>query len=192
MSENPYAPPAADLDQVRFGELGEAEDIRRLHLQHEASIRSFGLLYIIGGAMALLGGLVIGVGDVARTLGSSGPSAGGNERVVLALLLGFYMVVGAINLYVGVGLRRLNPGVKLAATLLACLSLLSIPIGTLMGGYLLYLLHSQKGKVVMSPTYAEIRAATPHIVYKTSPLAWAIIGLMVLFFVGLIALAVVG
>ena len=81
---------------------------------------------------------------------------------------------------------------KIPVTILSGLGLLSIPIGTLINGYILYLMYSQKGKVVFSPEYQDIRDATPEIQYQTSKLAWGILIVLVLGLVALIAAVSMG
>ena len=65
-------------------------------------------------------------------------------------------------------MRKVRPWTKTPATILAVISFLNIPIGTLLGIYTLYLLHSSKGKVVLAEPYQQVIAQTPEIKYKTS------------------------
>ena len=62
---------------------------------------------------------------------------------------------------------------------LAVLGLIQIPIGTIINGYVLYLMFSDKGKVVFSPEYQEIREATPEVKYKTSMIVWVFLAILV-------------
>ena len=87
------------------------------------------------------------------------------------------------------GLRQLNAKVRIPTTVLAGLMMLSPPVGTGIGAYILYLLHSQKGRTVFSDTYREIRVATPHLVYRTSKVAWVALFLLVFGLVLLVGLA---
>ncbi len=50
--------------------------------------------------------------------------------------------------------------------LFAFVTLLDFPIGTLISGYILYLLLSEKGRRIFRSDYAEIVAATPQIKFK--------------------------
>ena len=61
-------------------------------------------------------------------------------------------------------------------------------MGTLIGFYMLYLLLSKKGTMVFSPEYKEIIAQTPHMKYKTSPVVWIALGLIVAAIVSMILL----
>lgn len=163
--ENPYrapttvdAPPPLEVD-------GEAAAIRREHLKHEASIQGIGSLYVLGGICLCLIGL-ISFGTMA-SLPVNG-QAGGNGfafgLVIMILMLG----IGALQFSTGLGMRKVRPWVKIPATILAALGLLSFPVGTLINLYVLYLLHSKKGQVVLAESYQNIIAQTPEIKYKTS------------------------
>ena len=150
--------------------------IRELHIKHEASIRSIGLLYYLGAFFVLLGafGMLVG-GGLAST------SDGGAEGT--GFMLGFgvgYLALGVFLFVMGRALRRLKRWVKIPVTILSVLGLLNIPIGTLISGYILWLLHSEKGKMVFSEEYAEIVEATPEVKYKTSILVWILLGLLIL------------
>jgi hypothetical protein len=69
------------------------------------------------------------------------------------------------------------------------IGLLGFPVGTLIAGYLLYLLWSEKGNVVFSPRYQRVMQATPHIKYKTSIIVWIFLGLLgLVVLVGIIAM----
>ena len=54
--DNPYAPPTAEVADIT-GSDPQAETIRREHIKHEASIKSVGIIYYLGGT--LMGGLAI-------------------------------------------------------------------------------------------------------------------------------------
>ena len=99
--------------------------------------------------------------------------------------------IGPPSLWIGLGLQRRNSGVRIVASILAGLSLLSLPMGTLLGGYTLWLMWSAKGKRVFAPDYQSIVDATPHIVYKSSRLAWGAAILLLLVSVSLVALALI-
>ncbi|PAW69614.1 MAG: hypothetical protein B9S38_09450 [Verrucomicrobiia bacterium Tous-C4TDCM] len=73
--------------------------------------------------------------------------------------------------------------------MVAGISLIGFPIGTLIGAYILYLLLGAKGKMVFSPEYQAVIAQTPHIRYRTSKVVWILLGLVLLIIVfGLVAL----
>ena len=78
----------------------------------------------------------------------------------------------------------LNPKIRIAGVVLACIGLIGFPIGTLVNAYILYLLLSKKGKYIFSDEYKEIILETPHVKYKMSKIvlffAWLMVGLMLL------------
>ncbi|CAA6676638.1 MULTISPECIES: hypothetical protein [unclassified Lentimonas] len=169
---------------VHTAQSGECAAIRQEHIKHEASIRSVGLLYYFGGFLVMMGGLSASV--------TSFGASGGEGSAAFIGIFSVVLILGVGLISVGRGFRRLRPWVKIPATILSALGLLNIPIGTLIHGYILYLIHSQKGKVVFSPEYQEIREATPEIKYKTSKLVWAILIVLLLGLVALVGFALMG
>ena len=159
--------------------------IRQEHIKHEASLRSVGLLYYLGGGFMC----IAGVGMILATF--IGAPAGEGFALLAGMMI-VYLLFGGGFIFVGRGLRQLRPWVKIPVTIFSGLGLFSIPIGTLINGYILYLMYSKKGTVVFSLEYQDIRAATPEIQYKTSKLAWGVLIILVLGFVALIASASMG
>lgn len=151
-------------------------EIREKHLKHEASIRSIGLLYYLGGGVALL--LTVGMifaitnGDILAA-----------ESVTLAMLTLFYGILMVTVFWVGYGFRKLKPWVKIPGGILAGIGLLGFPLGTVINAYVLYLLFSNKGKRVLSKDYQEIIQATPDMKYRSR------IGLLLLIVILLIFLS---
>ncbi|MEM9411900.1 MAG: hypothetical protein AAGA30_12345 [Planctomycetota bacterium] len=142
---NPYAAP--QTTEVAADELGsDAEQLRRYCLSHETSIKSISLLYYLGGGFVLFSLMFGGMG------------------VITSL---FFMAIAVFQLSVAYGLRRLHRLARIGGTILSVFSLLSIPIGTIIGGYMLYLLWSKKGQIVFSDRYWQVIRETPHIRYKT-------------------------
>ncbi len=164
---NPYAAPTADVDDVNESADGKVEALRQEHIKHEASIQSAGLLYVLGGLFGA-SAAVFGFLAVPKTDGAS-------------LLFPLFMVgFSGLWLYVGVSLRKLKPWTRIPAALLAVLGLFNIGLGTLISAYILWLVLSKKGRFILSPEYAAIVAATPHIKYRTSIIVWILLGLIVL------------
>lgn len=167
---NPYQTPAAEVDDVADSTDPQAESIRKEHLNHEASIRAVGALYYLSTLGILAAGLIPFF---------TGPSPD-EDRVtlfitgvlLLAMAAGFFMVAR--------GLRNLRPWTRIPTVLLSVLGLLGFPVGTLINGYIIWLILSKKGRLVLSPEYAAIVAATPHIKYRTSIVIWILLGLIVL------------
>lgn len=164
------------------------EEIRKEHLKHEASIKSIGVLYYLGGAGLLLLGIFS-----AFSASFSGRSRGGAETAISILIAALFLVLGAGQIWVATGLRRLKKWARIPTGILSGLGLLGFPLGTLINGYILYLIFSQKGKVVFSDEYQAVIEQTPHIKYRTSIVVWVLLGLVLLLIVaGIIAAVVAG
>jgi hypothetical protein len=168
---NPYAAPKAAVEDISDSANPQADAIRRAHISHEASIRSIGTLYYLGAFFMIAGTLTaFFVESSSRPRLSTGP-------VVILVFFGLL----ATGLFVlGRGLRALKPWVRVPTSILAVLGLAGFPLGTLLNIYILWLIHSQKGKLILSPEYAAIVEATPDIKYRTTLLVWIILGLIVL------------
>ena len=166
---NPYAPAVISSGDPTVG--SRSEQIRKQHLSHEASVKSIGILYILGG----LAGIGFGIMFIVQALDGTLPG----EAVMITLIVGIVcLLLSAFQLMVAVGLRKLAPWVKIPGMILAGIGLLGFPVGTLINGYILYLLASAKGTMVLSPEYKKIIAETPHIKYKTSIVIWILLGLL--------------
>ena len=168
---NPYAPPAARVDDVAVDSAAEAT--RREHINHEASIKAVGILYYLGG----VGVVIAGVGALAGVKGGM--------HVGLAIGLGL-VAVGVLQFFAGWGVRGLRSWGRVLGTILSVIGLLSFPVGTLINGYILYLFFSRKGGTIFSPGYQDVIAATPHVKYRTSIVVWIFLALVV----GLLVVAV--
>jgi hypothetical protein len=163
---NPYAAPQSNLTNTAPTEV---EVARRLLLKHEASVKSIGSLYLLGGAVILFSGFA------SLTLPIS-------EWYIPAILIG----LGCLEIWLALGLRRLKRAVRIPTMILSGLGLIGFPIGTIISAYILYLLGSQKGVQVFSDEYAQVIAATPHIKYRSSILA---VILIIIFAVLIITVA---
>src|SRR5262249_13254560 len=109
------------------------------------------------------------------------PSLVSDDPVAIAFEIVFLLLL-PLSIFMGRALRRLDRWVRVPAIVLSIPGLISFPLGTLINGYIIYLLACAKGKQVFSPEYQTIIRQTPHIKYKTS---WIVIVLLVLV-VGLI------
>ncbi len=155
---NPYAAPeVTDADRVLSGLEHDYELIRRKHLKHEVSVQSIGVLYY-------LSGVIVGF---AAAISAVGLSSEGESSVFLAVSF-LYGLVAVICFALGSGLRKLRRGVRLPVGIFAAIGLLGFPIGTLINGYILYLVFSKKGQYVFSDEYRDVIDSTPHIKYRTS------------------------
>ena len=154
----------------------ESERIRREHISHEASIKSVGVLYLLGAILLLPIGLLSFVTGVAGL----NQSVWGLSVLLAVMMLG----LGLFQLFTGLGLRKLKRPARIAAAVISGIGLIGFPIGTLINGYILYLLFSKKGTTIFSESYQQIVAETPHIKYKTSVVIWVIVGLLLTFIIG--------
>jgi hypothetical protein len=171
---NPYAPPRAHVDDVSNAD-SEAEAIRREHIKHEASVRSIGILYYLSGTLMVVGGAGLMANSVA-----------GATETFLKLLAPFYLALGVLMLFVARGVRTLRPWARIATIVVAAIGLLGFPVGTLINGYILYLMLSKKGKRIFEEDYKDIIAATPQVKYRTSIVIWIVLGVLLLVVLALI------
>ena len=168
---NPYTPPTAPLapdndESQRF------EAIRREHINHEASIRSVGLLYYLSAIFLFL----IAVGTLFSGIA--------NTDSIASIFTVVYLVLAILFAPLAHGLRKLRGWVKVPVTILSALGLIGFPVGTIINGYIIYLVWCKKGEMVFSPQYREIAEQTPHIKYRTSIVVWFI---LILILIGILA-----
>lgn len=183
---NPFSSPLAeDTVAAPHGATSDVEATRRRLLKHEASIRSMGTLFYFG---SVIWGLLAMAMIIA---GLAGPPQAAADDPPAGLFLGIGVVavaLSAFQFWVARGLRKCDPRVRIPAIVLSAITLLNFPIGTMIGGYFLYLLGGQNGEQILSTEYQQVVAATPHIKHKTSIVVWILLGLLVLF----LAFAIVG
>ena len=174
VEENPYEAPA--VVDVEAPAATDPEAVRLKHLGHETSLKSLGLIcYIIG---------FLGCFSVAMTYFVAWYSGSELPRIAYDLpQVAVWILPIPFQFVVGYGLRRLLPWVRMPAGLLFAISLVRLPIGPLIGVWGLYLVLSAKGRIVLSPAYREIVAATQHLRYRRSSTA------RVLLWAGFIVLA---
>lgn len=179
---NPYAPPSANLGGSGTP-VDQAEAIRNEHLSHEASLRSVGCLYFWSGIFSLAFAAIAAVVLPFMLMAGDGQDDAAASAGVLAVLAVLYGGIGALSIWIGRGLRNLDPKIRLALTILLVFGLLGFPIGTILSLYFLYLLYSEKGKRILTEQYQAVVAQTPHIKYRTPLWVWLVLGLMVLVLV---------
>jgi len=154
---NPYAP--SHVEDAFVEAHPDAVSIRLKYLSHEASVRAMGTLFYLGGGLGMLvtAGLVAQIWRATQSL---------NVIEILVIALGVFM--GIAQLLLAHGLRNLHRWSRIPAAVVSVLMLFSVPVGTLIGLYFLYLLLSQKGMVVFSDEYRQVITQTPHVRYQTS------------------------
>lgn len=185
MEENPYKAPEVEEVEAE-AVIADPERIRRLHLKHEASLKGMGTLLILGGVLVGISFTAIFAGPGSR--GGGMTLLQGPELVMIAVML----VVLVLQMVVGVGLRRLAPWAWIPGIVVAAISIINIPIGTVIGGYFLYLLLAPKGRRILAADYREIVRQTPHIRYRTPVWLWILLLVLVLAVVGSLVLFSVG
>jgi hypothetical protein len=216
---NPFQAPRAHIgERAMAGEFEtdtEAEIIRRAHIGHEASIKSIGLLNYLGavfGGIATVCLVLIGLGLVPMSQRAADPNAPPPEamRIVFLGIALVYLVLTVLNAAMGYGLRHLQVWARwttvvftvlgLIYTLLVSavaaltnpiVGLISLLFGSLIPGYILYLMVSAKGGVVFSPEYKLVIAKTPHVKYKTSLIVKIFVGLLLFVFLLGVIVAIV-
>ena len=109
----------------------------------EQHIKILGWLYIAFGAIGLLAGVVImlGAGLAGVAAGAQGEAgaglAAGGVGVIVALVVA---VLSLPNLIAGWGLLKRKSWSRILAIVIGAISLLSIPVGTMLGIYTLWAL----------------------------------------------------
>jgi uncharacterized membrane protein (DUF2068 family) len=208
---NPYAPPTAAIgdepvELYPVGDLAAAEAVRRAHIGHEAAVKSIGSLHYLGAFFGFLAVVPIVIEGLSQA-GAANPERIG--YVVGAALV--YVVVSSLQLALGIGLRKLQTWARWTDVALISLSLILLVIatagmavmgiypvvigyliGSLIPGYMLYLLVSSKAATIFSPEYKAIIAQTPHIKYRTSLVLKIVLAILVAVIAVAIVAALVG
>ena len=185
---NPYAPPIADGPAADGEASTEIEATRRAHLASETNIKSIGALVLLGAVL-----------QVVNAIGSMSTSP---IAVVLQLMLGGLLLAS------GLGLRSLSPWARRTYTGVLVLSLAAVVVATLVGpatdgklpvllgsalvsALFLWVLWNGKANVVFSEHYREVVVRqTPHLKYKTSKIALAVLVVLLLSGVAVVVAAV--
>jgi hypothetical protein len=149
-----------------------AEELRRDHLGHEGALLALGTIYL------LLGGLVL----AASLLG---PWLAGVEWAIRLGTGAVFVPVAMFLMWVGHGLRRLDPEIlvpaaaaSIAGLLISLFSLPTLCCGGPIEVYFTYLVVSAKGAYVLSDRYRMVVAATPHLKAYTPVFMWAVVCLI--------------
>ena len=175
-AEDPYAAPTARVEDPYSS---DAEAVRREHINHETSLRSVGYLYWLGALMVLVMGVMMF-------------SQAGSVRdpAFMAGMGTFFIIMALVSVVIGWGYRALMPWVRWVGGFFSVIGLLQIPFGTLINGYILYLMFSAKGARIFSPDYASIVAQTPHVKYQRGVFGWIVLGILGVIVLALLAVAV--
>ena len=166
---------------------GADEQTRQTYLTHERAVRSVGTLFVLGGSLFVLAGILgpFSKDDVSTVSGPPVPFA---FRLAVSAMIALF---GAAEIWVGLKLRKLDQRFRIPAAVMAgigvAVGLLSC-IGWIVPAYILWLLLSQKGQVVFSDQYARVIERTPHIKAKM----WIVLKILLIVFGVLIALGILG
>ena len=135
-------------------------------------------------ALPLVGWMVASIAGVGVALTGSDPR--GPSVPLISAGLSLVSVAGiGVCAWAGFALRRLDRRAKIPASIWAGLSLLNVPLGTILGGHLLYLLHSKPGQEILTAEYQAVRRATPHQA-QDHGLAKLVLALLCLVLAGLV------
>jgi hypothetical protein len=121
----------------------------------EQHIKILGILNIIAGAMIAFGGLMLLLifGGVYAVINST-PSAMTAQPILGIIGLGlamFLLVLSVPSIIAGIGLLYAKPWARIFAIIVSILHLPSIPFGTALGIYGLWVLFSPEGISCFSP-----------------------------------------
>lgn len=147
---NLYDSPRAPLQDATPA---DPASTRAALLAHEASIVGMGKLQLVSGILLL--SVAIGF--------STTPVPGLALVGMLRLMLLGCHAFGTFQFVLGLTLWTRHPMARPLTTAFGVLHLMSVPIGTIIGGYLLWLTHGAAGSVILSPAYAAVRRATPEL-----------------------------
>ena len=128
--------------------------------------------------LVTVGYVVMGV-SFLLTPDAPGEMPSATTGIFMLVFSVFVLALSVGQIFAAVGLRTLASWAKIPASIIAGFGLLGVPVGTLISAYVLYLIWSEKGKMVFSPEYKDVIRQTPHIKYKTSIIVWIFLGLLV-------------
>ena len=171
-------PPLLPAENLVFATRDPAA-VRQAHIRHERQLKSVGLLFGLGAA-AMFSSLVF-----LLYIETTQPRAGTSSLPVVFVFAPMALLLGTL----AYGYRRLRPWVKYLGTPVSCLGLLAIPVGTLIHGYILYLLWCDQGRRILQPDYDAIIRSTPEVRYIATTGDKVAMALLILLIVGLVAMA---
>ncbi|MBL4844619.1 MAG: hypothetical protein JKY65_03760 [Planctomycetes bacterium] len=143
-AEDPYAPPAAELERAPPKVEGPRV-ARALLLGHEARAKAVGALFL---ALSLWLLMISG-------------GVGSGTWFLYGLVIGF--------LFLGSGLVGLRAWARRVAGAFLILFLILFPIGTLIGGYGLWVLYSSDGRDLFTAEHQQICQETPEMKASVAP-----------------------
>ena len=155
--------------------IGHHEALRRELGSHERLVRVSALYLAVFGSVSCIW---VVVKPMSMTLGTIDAGWFYTGRALP-------LAAGVLWLYAAWQAQRFTRAGQVLATLASVLGLWSVPLGTLIGGSMLWILHSAQGRAVFSARYRAAMAATPQLSFEipiATRLALALLfGLTVLF-----------
>lgn len=203
-ADNPFTAPRAESPRGYAIGASEKEAIRYRYLGHEQYIRAVSLLFLCGGVACAGLGLVFLLMDPERALGLNAADAdqyGIGIKVVAVIAL----IIAAINIYIGLGLRGYKSGARIVAIILNGITLLTNTAALFLGGSekvaggifqtiivgaILYVLLSAKSRAIFTPEYRSIVEETPYIRPKSGCLL--IVAVFGVIFLAALGMAIFG
>ena len=165
LSENLFEAPRELPGAAPAPEGSDAHTLRSAYLRHEGALRSVGSLLLVGGVFVCINGLISAV-----LLLSALFTAPPDDAVVVILIVLFMCgisggaaLAAAVIATMGLRLYRLEVGSRAWYYGIALFILFFFPVGSVIGSYLLWLLHCDAGKRVLSEPYAAAIEATPYL-----------------------------
>jgi hypothetical protein len=132
-------------------------------------VRILGIIHIVLGALGLLVALVLlaifGLGGAAAgaAAAQNDPDALVALPIIGAIGIGIFLLIAVLTipgLIAGVGLLKLRPWARILTIVLSAMNLLSIPIGTALGVYGLWVLLNKETETLFTGI-APIMPSTP-------------------------------
>lgn len=176
--QNPYLSPqsSAEIPEEDIPRL-KALYTRREFIGREESILTMSLLCLLTG-VAVLGIPIIWMAEGRPALA---PPEDWNLDYVrpqmfsIAMNLIAPLLSSAILLAAGWNLRRFNTSGRVLGSMVSVMTVLVLfPIGLLIGGYFLFILHETKGRAVFSRDYLAVVAATSDLKASASRWPWVL------------------
>ena len=119
-----------------------------------------GILYIVLGAMGMIGAFVIlllagGAAGILSAIAQQEPEAGIAVPIVVVVGLGLCILISILSIpgiIAGIGLVKFRPWARILALILSALNLLHVPLGTIVGIYGLWVLLSSETEAIFKGT----------------------------------------
>jgi hypothetical protein len=150
--ENPYASPQIDTSQTAdIGSDDEWVSLRRRFLTHETWTRRAGAFYLMCGIFSAV---------LALMFITDSPDRGFFPSTKVAAV---FAAIAVAFIYAGWALWSLRGRVRFLVGILSGFGLLLSPLGTIVNGFILYLVFSAAGRYILSPDYAAVVRQTPQL-----------------------------